>query len=137
MKKLNYYCRRALYSFGSAIIAACATPQQDLGRMVETLITPTYYVSIRSLKDWDSKNVRFVVQDRKTRATRIFDGQKEFVTCESKHEGPDCDALDGYSFNDGKDHYFITDTGRLTVRREGHTVFWERGIWQEGNAAGQ
>lgn len=137
MNRLRASFGTVILSVASAALVSCAFGPQGLGRMEETLITPTYYISIRSPKGWDDRDVRFVVQDRRSRTIRVVAGRKDFVSCASKSEGPNCENLAGYSFDDGGEHYYITDTGRLTVKRDGHTVLWERGTWQEGNAAGQ
>lgn len=138
MKRL---CKSTFY-FGTVataavMLSACAhTPAgKGGGQLVDSLVTPTYYIDIRSANGLDGTELKFFVENRKTRASKLLPGQKKFAPCPSGE--PHCENLIGYQFSDGDTHYFITESGRLTVTKDSRTILWERGDWEEEGGAGQ
>lgn len=126
----------AVAALGISLASCAHSPAgRGAGQLVDSLMTPSYYIDIRTAKGLDHQDLQFFVEDRRTRNSKMLSGHKKLVSCSNGE--PNCEKFEGYEFDDDDRHFFISESGRLVVKRGDQTILWERGDWEEEGGAGQ
>jgi hypothetical protein len=101
----------------------------------DTLTTPSYVITIIVKCEEGTThcdNVRYVGVNRKSKKSISLKGRDLTHYCpDDQGDGPaktPCHHM-GYEFNNGKTKYFVSDEGRLEVRRGSKVLLEEHGVW--------